>query len=121
VLAFSDLLVQELQQAKNVVIASPIYNFGIPAVLKAWVDLIARAKLTFKYGEKGPVGLLHGKKVYLVMASGGVPINSDYDLATKYLIKAMSFVGMSDIQVIDANKIEINSEQALPQLRTQII
>ena len=110
-LEFSDELVKELQQADKIVIASPIYNFSIPAVLKAWVDLIARARLTFKYTENGPEGLLKGKTAYLVMASGGVPIGSELDLATKYLIQVLGFVGITDVKILDATKIDSETEK----------
>ncbi len=72
-LAVSDALVAELEAEDVIVIGAPIYNFSIPAVLKAWIDLIARAKVTFRYGENGPEGLLKNKKVYVMMASDGVP------------------------------------------------
>lgn len=107
VLALSDSLVKELQDADKIVIASPIYNFSIPAVLKAWVDLIARARLTFRYTENGPEGLLQNKTAYLVMASGGVPIGSEMDLATKYLKQVMGFIGITDVKVIDASKSDL--------------
>ncbi|MDT0595292.1 FMN-dependent NADH-azoreductase [Glaciecola petra] len=103
-LAFSDSLVNELQNADKIIIASPIYNFSVPAVLKAWIDLIARARLTFRYTENGPEGLLQNKTAYLVMASGGVPIESEMDLATKYLKQVMRFIGITDVKVIDATK-----------------
>ncbi|MFC3120205.1 FMN-dependent NADH-azoreductase [Agaribacter flavus] len=112
-LAFSDSLVEELQAAEKIVIASPVYNFSIPAVLKAWVDLIARARLTFRYTDKGPEGLLKGKKAYLVMASGGVPIESEMDLATKYLKQVLAFVGITDVSVIDATKVDLTTENIL--------
>lgn len=108
VLALSDSLVAELKAADHIVIASPIYNFNIPAALKAWVDLIARARLTFKYTENGPVGLLTDKKATIVMASGGVPIGSEADLATQYLKQVMAFVGITDVQVIDATKVDLS-------------
>lgn len=101
-LALSDSLVRELQGADYLVIASPLYNFGIPAVLKAWVDLVARARLTFKYTEQGAVGLLQNKRAYLVMASGGVPIGSEMDLATRYLKQVLGFLGITDIHLLDA-------------------
>lgn len=72
-LAHSDQLVAELKAADIVVVGVPIYNFGIPAALKAWVDQIARARETFRYTENGPEGLLKGKKGYIVAASGGSP------------------------------------------------
>lgn len=109
-LELSDGLVKELQRADSIIIASPIYNFSIPAVLKAWIDLIARARLTFQYTENGPEGLLTNKKAYLVMASGGVPIGSEADLATKYLIQVLGFVGITDVEVIDASQLELSVE-----------
>ncbi len=107
VLRFSDELVRQLKQAEHIVIASPIYNFGIPAVLKAWIDLIARARLTFQYTESGPEGLLKNTKATLVMASGGVPIGSENDLATQYLQQALAFIGITEVTVIDATKVDI--------------
>ena len=88
-LAESDALVAELRAADVVVIGSPIYNFGVPAALKAWVDMIARARLTFRYTAEGPKGLLEGKKAYVVIASGGVPVDSSVDFATPYLRQAL--------------------------------
>ncbi|WP_223789547.1 FMN-dependent NADH-azoreductase [Marinicella meishanensis] len=109
-LGISDALVNEIQQAEVLVIASPIYNFGIPATLKAWVDQIARAGVTFRYTEAGPVGLMRGKRAILVMASGGVPIGSELDFATPYLQQVMRFIGITDITVVDANS---SDEQAI--------
>ncbi|WP_196140942.1 FMN-dependent NADH-azoreductase [Aliikangiella sp. G2MR2-5] len=109
-LSFSDSLVKELQDAEHIVIASPVYNFSVPAVLKAWIDLVARARLTFRYTENGPEGLLRNKKAYLVMASGGVPIGSEADLATRYLKQVMGFIGIDDVTVIDATKVDLSSE-----------
>jgi len=105
----SDALVSELQMADWLIIGSPIYNFSVPAVLKAWVDQVARAKLTFRYTEQGPEGLLKNKKAILVMASGGVPIGSEMDFATPYLQQMMGFLGIQDVQVLDANN--FNPEQ----------
>ncbi|MEM8726058.1 MAG: NAD(P)H-dependent oxidoreductase, partial [Pseudomonadota bacterium] len=83
--AISDTLIAELQAADTIVIATPIYNFGVPAVLKAWADLVARAGTTFKYTENGPVGLLTGKKAYIAAASGGTPVGSDMDFMSSWL------------------------------------
>jgi FMN-dependent NADH-azoreductase len=102
VLQLSDELVAELQQASHLVIAAPIYNFSVPSVLKAWIDLIARARVTFRYTENGPQGLLTGKKAYLVIASGGVPVGSEVDFASRYLQQIMTFLGIDDVTVIDA-------------------
>ena len=119
-LHFSDELVSELENAQQIVIASPIYNFNIPAVLKAWVDMIARAGLTFRYSENGPVGLLKNKQVFLVMASGGVPIGSEMDMASSYLKQVLGFVGMTDVTIVDATKVALsntNLEDSLKSLR----
>ena len=103
VLALSDLLINEVKAADVLVLAVPIYNFGIPAALKAWIDLVARARETFRYTENGPVGLIENKKVYLVMASGGVPLESDVDFASQYLKFFMQFIGISDVTLVNAN------------------
>lgn len=102
-LAYSDELVNEIIDADHIVVAVPIYNFSVPAVLKAWIDLIARVHLTFKYTELGPVGLLKDKKATLIFASGGVPIGSPMDFASPYMKHVLEFIGISDITIIDAN------------------
>lgn len=104
-LRFSDELIAELQQASHLVIAAPIYNFSVPAVLKAWIDQVARAKVTFRYTENGPEGLLKGKKAYLVIASGGVPLGSEVDFVSPYLRQVMSFLGIDDVTEINANEL----------------
>ncbi|MBU3005904.1 FMN-dependent NADH-azoreductase [Paraglaciecola arctica] len=113
-LALSDNLVSELQNAEHIIIGSPIYNFSVPAVLKAWVDMVARARVTFQYTENGPEGLLKDKKAYLVMASGGVPIGSDMDIASIYLKRVLGFMGIIDVTVIDATKIDVSADRVLP-------
>ncbi len=103
-LAGSDALVAELQAADTLVIAAPIYNFGVPAALKAWIDQVARARVTFRYTENGPVGLLTGKKAYLVVASGGTAIDSPIDFATPYLRHVLGFIGITDVEVVAVEK-----------------
>ena len=120
VLLQSDELVAELQAADTVVIGVPIYNFGVPAALKAWVDMIARARLTFRYTDSGPVGLLTGKKAFLVVASGGVGVDSDVDFATPYMRRALAFVGISDVEVIAADQQNMRGEKALSDARARI-
>ena len=119
-LAESDALVAELLAADVVVIGSPIYNFGIPAALKAWVDMIARARLTFRYTANGPEGLLKGKKAYVVIASGGVPVDSPVDFATPYLRQALRFVGITDIEVIAADQLNNAADDAIDEARMRI-
>lgn len=103
-LALSDTLIAELKAADIVIIGAPVYNFGVPAALKAWVDQIARARVTFKYTEAGPVGLLEGKKAYIVSASGGTGIGSDIDFATPYMRHVLGFIGIEDVTVIGADR-----------------
>jgi len=103
-LAESDALVAEVRAADVLVIATPIYNFGVPASLKAWIDQIARARLTFRYTEQGPVGLLTGKKAYILAASGGVEIGGEYDFATPWLKFVLGFMGITDVEVIAADQ-----------------
>lgn len=109
-LALSDALVREVQAADVLVIGVPIYNFGVPASLKAWVDLIARARLTFQYTANGPQGLLTGKKAYLLAASGGTPVGGAIDFATPWLKHVLAFVGIVDVEVIAAERLMIQGE-----------
>lgn len=120
VLSTSDSLVEELQAADVIVIGSPIYNFGVPAALKAWVDMIARARKTFRYTSSGPEGLLKGKKAYLVIASGGVPVDSPVDFATPYLRHALGFVGITDIDVIAADQLNSRADESIDSARMRI-
>lgn len=102
-LALSDALITELEQADTVLITTPIYNFGIPSQLKAWIDHIARARVTFRYTADGPIGLLQGKRAVIAIASGGTVVDSDIDFATPYLRHALGFVGITDVTVIAAD------------------
>jgi FMN-dependent NADH-azoreductase len=119
-LAESDRLVSELQQADVLVIGAPMYNFGIPAALKAWVDMIARARKTFRYTDSGPEGLLKGKKAYLVITSGGVPSDSPIDFATPYLRQALRFVGIEDVEIIAADQLNDRADDSIDTARTRI-
>ena len=119
-LALSDTLIGELKAADVVVIGVPVYNFGIPAALKAWVDLVCRARETFRYTEDGPEGLLKGKKAYLVYASTGVPLDSEVDFAGRYMRQMLSFVGITDVTVISAAEQLFREEEAREKARGQI-
>ena len=92
-------------EADVLVIGVPMYNFSVPSTLKAWIDHIMRAGVTFKYDEKGPKGLVQGKKVYLAVASGGIysegPMKA-YDFVTPYLQTVLGFIGLTDITIIRA-------------------
>ncbi len=111
-LALSDELVAELQAADTIVIGSAMYNFSIPAVLKAWIDQIARAGVTFAYTDTGPKGLLEGKKAIITIASGGTPIGSDFDFASDYLRFALGFVGITDVTILDKDGNTIDAKAA---------
>ena len=111
-LFYSDKLVEEIETADIIVLAAPIYNFSIPAALKAWIDLICRARKTFRYTENGPEGLLKGKTIYLVMASGGVPFGSEMDFASSYLKQVLSFIGINDVRPVYAEGLNINSDNS---------
>ena len=119
-LAYSDELVAELQDADVLVIGAPIYNFSVPAVLKAWIDMVARARLTFRYTENGPEGLLTGKKAYVVVPSGGVPVGSEVDFATPYLRHALAFIGITDVEFVGAKGADRDDGQALDNARAYI-
>lgn len=103
--AIADELIAELQAADMIVFGVPIYNFGMPASVKAWADLVARAGTTFKYTPEGPVGLLEGKKAYLAVASGGTQVGSDIDFMTPWLKFFLGFLGIDDVTVIAADSI----------------
>lgn len=119
-LAESDALIAELKAADVIVIGTPMYNFGIPATLKAWIDQVARARVTFRYTENGPVGLLEGKKAWVVLATGGVPVDAPVDFATPYLRHALAFIGITDVEVIAADRLNFRGDEAVDAARATI-
>jgi FMN-dependent NADH-azoreductase len=92
-------------EADTIIISLPLFNFGIPSVLKTWLDHIVRAGVTFNYTADGPLGLVTGKKLYIALASGGVysqgPMQA-YDHAVPYLTSVLNFIGITDISVVRA-------------------
>ena len=110
-LAASDALIEEVRAADTLVIGVPLYNFSVPAALKAWIDMIARARETFRYTENGPVGLLEGKKAYLVVTSGGVPVGSENDFASGYMRHVLGFIGIKDVTIIEAGQLNFVGEE----------
>src|SRR5450432_3672227 len=104
-LKHSDEAIQEILDADILVIGAPMYNFSIPSTLKAWIDHIARSGVTFKYDEKGPKGLVEGKKAYLAVASGGIyseGLMKPYDFVTPYLQSVLGFMGITDVTIVRA-------------------
>jgi FMN-dependent NADH-azoreductase len=120
ILALSDELVSELEAADVVVIGAPIYNFSVPATLKAWIDMVARARKTFRYTETGVEGLLKGKKAFVVVPSGGVPVGSAMDFATPYLRHVLGFIGITDVEIIGAQGADRGNDAALDDARARI-
>lgn len=98
----SEEAIADIQNADIIVIGTPLYNFGIPSTLKAWIDHIMRSGITFRYSENGPEGLLKNKKLYIAMASGGIYSEGPtalYDFATPYLKGVFAFLGITDIEI----------------------
>lgn len=111
-LAASDEAVATLRDADAVVLTAPVYNFSVPSVLKAWIDHVCRAGLTFRYTADGPQGLLADRPVYLVMASGGVPLGSAVDFASGYLRQVFRFLGIEDVRLVGAERVAADAAAA---------
>ena len=123
VIGYSDALIQELKDADVVVLGLPMYNFGIPSTLKAYFDHIARAGATFKYTEKGPVGLLIGKQVFVFAARGGLYAGTPRDTQTSYVREFLGFLGMTNIQFVYAEGLAISpqsKEQSVASAQAQV-
>lgn len=121
--ALDDALIAELKAADVVVLGVPMYNFGVSAQLKNWIDAVARAGVTFKYTDKGPIGLVQGKKVYVALTRGGLYRNTPADTQVPYLQSFLGFIGMTDVQFIYAEGLAMGPDaerQALESARTQI-
>ncbi|GLT08966.1 NAD(P)H-dependent oxidoreductase [Sulfitobacter sp. PR48] len=116
----SDKLVAELLAADTIVIGAPVYNFGVPASLKAWIDLVARVGVTFRYTENGPEGLVKGKRVIIAMASGGVPAGSPADFVTEYLKFVLGFLGMTDVTIVAADALAKDAEGTIARANDQV-
>ena len=99
-LALSDELVAEIKKADTLIINAPMYNFHIPTQLKSYFDFIARPRVTFQYSEKGPEGLLKGKKAVILAAFGGFHQNQPTDLVTSYMKAILGFIGITDVQFV---------------------
>lgn len=101
--AGSNELVKEFATADAYIIAAPMYNFSVTAGLKTYIDLIARAGISFHYTAQGPEGLLKNKKAYIIVSTGGTPLGSSYDFVTPYLKTILGFLGITDITFIPAD------------------
>ncbi len=101
-LGLSDKLIAELEAADEYVFGVPVHNFGVPAVLKLWIDQISRAQRTFSYGDGVPKGLLVGKKATFIVATGG-PQSDAFNFVGPYLQGLFGFLGVTDSRVLNVN------------------
>jgi FMN-dependent NADH-azoreductase len=101
-LELSDRLLQDVQTADHIVISTAMYNFAIPSTLKAWLDHIARAGISFEYTKNGPKGLLNDTCVTVIIASGGVTLGTPADFMSDYIRFMFGFVGITDVTIIGA-------------------
>jgi FMN-dependent NADH-azoreductase len=111
--AQSDRMIEELQRADLIVIGSPMHNFGITSQLKAWFDTIIRAGKTFSYGDKGPEGLLKGKRAIVVETRGGIYTTgpaASFNHQEPHLKTLLGFIGISDVQFIHAEGLDMGPE-----------
>jgi FMN-dependent NADH-azoreductase len=109
--AESDALIDELREADVLVLGLPMYNFGVPSMLKAYFDHLARAGVTFRYTAEGPVGLLAGKKAYVFATRGGQHAGTATDLQTDYVRLFLRFIGISDVEFIYAEGLALGEQQ----------
>ncbi|EMD1175673.1 FMN-dependent NADH-azoreductase [Vibrio harveyi] len=112
VVDLSDTLIEEIKAADTLVIAAPMYNFTIPTQLKNWIDLIARAGVTFKYTENGVQGLIERKKAIVVTTRGGLHKGSPTDSMTPYLRTVLGFVGITDVEFVYAEALNMGEDAA---------
>ena len=117
----SDKLVKELKESDVIIISAPIYNYGPPATLKAWSDLVARIGEIFKFKENGRrEGLLRNKRAYLVITSGGTKLNSKEDFLTPWLKFILNFFGIEKVDIISADQMALDYEKSIKDAETQI-
>ena len=111
VAAYSDALIEELREADVLVLGLPMYNFGLPSQLKAYFDHVARAGVTFKYTDKGPVGLLTGKKAFVFATRGGLYAGTPRDTQSAYLRDFLGFLGIAEVEFVYAEGLAIAPAQ----------
>ncbi|WP_419832375.1 FMN-dependent NADH-azoreductase [Endozoicomonas atrinae] len=108
--ALSDQLIEEVESSDILVIGLPMYNFSLPSTLKSWFDFIARAGVTFKYTEQGPIGLLEGKKAYIMAARGGQYSGTEYDTQTALVRHFLGFIGIQDVEFVYAEGLNMGDD-----------
>ena len=115
--AWSDRAIAELQAADLVVVAAPMYNFGVPSVLKSWMDHVARAGITFRYTENGPEGLLTGRRAVVISTRGGRYAGTPADSHTPFLKTFLGFIGLGPVDFIHAEGLAMGEDQARSALQ----
>jgi len=117
----SNKLVKEIKECDVIIISAPIYNYGPPATLKAWSDLVARVGETFKFKANGRrEGLLKNKRAYLVITSGGTKLNSNEDFLTPWLKFILNFFGIEKVDVVSADQMALDYEKSIKNAEKQI-
>ena len=117
----SDKLVNELKESDIIIISAPIYNYGPPATLKAWADLVARVGETFRFKPNGRrEGLLRNKSAYLVITSGGTKLNGNEDFLTPWLKFILNFFGIEKVEVVSADQMALDYEKSIQEAENQI-
>jgi len=122
ILDYADALLAELKAADQIVIGVPLYNFSIPTQLKAYLDHLARAGVTFTYTENGPVGLIEGKKVVLLATRGGLYRDQGNDFQVPFMKQFLGFMGMTDVEVVYAEGLAMGAmaEESLSQAQADV-
>ena len=118
--AYADTLLAEVKAADILVIALPVYNYGVPAQLKAWIGQLVRTGETFYYTEQGPVGLLTGKRAIVAYTSDGTKFGSDIDFASGYLRHMLGFFGITDVGFVAADAMAFGAEAAIAKGEAQV-
>ena len=120
----SDELIAELKTADAIVLALPMYNFGVPSQLKAWFDHVARAGVTFKYTAQGAVGLLTGKKAWVFATRGGKYAGTPADFETPHVRQFLGFLGITDVEFVYAEGLamgEAPRNEGLSRAREELL
>ncbi|MCL7463865.1 NAD(P)H-dependent oxidoreductase [Phaeovulum sp. NW3] len=118
--AKADEYLNEVRAADILVIGLPVYNFGVPAQMKAWIDQLARKGETFTYTETGPVGLLTGKRAIIALSSDGTPFGSEIDFASGYMRHILGFFGITDVEFVAADKMVFAPEETLSRAEAAV-
>ena len=97
----------QFAEADKYIIAAPMWNLSIPAILKAYIDYVSVTGITFKYTAEGPVGLLNNKKAVHIVSRGGEYVNASYEMGDRYLRTILGFFGINDIETIAIENVDV--------------